>query len=131
VAEVTVTRAQREESLTVPKEAPAEVVAASFPALPRSLVILWTGFVVVTVGFLVTGRLRIGAGNWIGRRIPAREIWLRFLDFLTDHGASGPLIALVTAAAIAALLISALALWLALALRDAPSATGADTSAEM
>jgi hypothetical protein len=92
--------------------------------------ILWAGLVLATGGFLVIGRLRIGAGNWIGRRMPAREIWSRFLDFLTDHGASGPLILIVTAAAIAALVIAALAFWLALALRDAPPESVTDISAE-
>jgi hypothetical protein len=131
VADVTVARAQREEMLRLPAEAPAEEVARPFPVLPRSLMILWAGLVVATGGFLVTDRRRIGAGNWIGRRMPAREIWSRFLDFLTDHGASGPLILIVTAAAIAALVIAALAFWLALALRDAPPESAADISAEM
>jgi hypothetical protein len=62
--------------------------------------------------------------------MPAREIWSRFLDFLTDHSASGPLILIVTAAAIAALIIAALAFWLALALRDAPPESVTDISAE-
>jgi hypothetical protein len=131
VANVTVARAQREEMVRLPAEAPADEVARLFPALPRSLMVLWAGLVVATGGFLVTGRLRIGAGNWIGRRMPAREIWSRFLDFLADHGASGPLIPIVTAAAIASLLIAALAFWLALALRDAPPESAADISAEM
>jgi hypothetical protein len=94
-------------------------------------VILWAALVLVTAGFLVIGRLRIGAGNWIGRRLPAREVWSRFLDFLTEHGASGPLILLVTTAAIVALVIAAFALWLALALQDDPSTNRADTSAEV
>src|SRR5919107_3000915 len=81
VADVTVARAQREEMLTLPAEAPAERVARPFPALPRSLMILWAGLVLATGGFLVIGRLRIGAGNWIGRRMPAREIWSRFVAF--------------------------------------------------
>ena len=131
MADITVARAQREEMLRLPAEAPADEVARPFPALPRSLIILWAGLVVATGGFLVTGRLRIGAGNWIGRRMPAREIWSKFLEFLTDHGASGPLILIVTAAAIVALVIAALAFWLALALRDAPPESAADISAEM
>ena len=93
--------------------------------------ILWAGLVLATAGFLVTGKLRIGAGNWIGRRMPAREIWSRFVGFLTDHGASGPAILLVTAAAIMALVIAAVAFWLALALRDAAPESAADTTAEM
>ena len=115
----------------MPAEAPAQAVPRSLPALSRSLMILWAGLVLMTGGFLVTGRLRIGAGNWIGRRMPVREIWSRFVDFLVDHGASGSMVLLVTAAAILALLVAALALWLALALRDAPPESAADTSAEM
>ena len=131
MADLTVARAQREETLTPPVEAPAEGVARPFPALPRSLMILWAGLVLATGGFLVIGRLRIGAGHWIGRRMPAREIWSRFLGFLTDHGASAPLVLFVSAAAIVALVIAAVAFWLALALRDAQSESAAETSAEM
>jgi hypothetical protein len=131
VADVTVARAQREELLTLPKEVPAETVGRSLPALPRSLMILWAGLVLATAGFLVTGRLRIGAGHWIGRRMPAREIWSRFVGFLTDHGASGPVVLLVTAAAVTALVIAALTFWLALGLRDAPPDSAADPTAEM
>jgi hypothetical protein len=131
VAEVTVARAQREEMLPLAEApVPAPAAARSFPVLPRSLVILWTGLVLATAVYLVTGRLRIGAGNWIGRRMPARETWSRFIGFLTDHGASGPLIFIVTAAAIAALIIAALGLWLALALRDAPPEPVAESSTE-
>ena len=131
MADVTVARAQREELRPLPAEAPAKTAARSLPALPRSLMILWAGMVLATAGFLVTGRLRIGAGNWIGRRMPAREVWSRYVGFLTDHGASGTLVFVVTAAAIATLVIAAFALWLALALRDAPPESSADTSAEM
>ena len=131
MADVTVARAGREELLTLPKEMPAETVRRSLPALHRSLMILWAGLVLVTAGFLVTGRLKIGAGNWIGRRMPAREIWSRFVGFLTEHGASGPVVLLVTAAAVVALVIAALSFWLALELRDAPPESAADPTAEM
>jgi hypothetical protein len=131
VADVTVARAQREELLTLPTEVPAETARRSLPALPRSLMILWAGLVLATAGFLVTGRLRIGAGNWMGRRMPAREIWSRFVDFLTDHGASEPLVLLVTAAAVVTLVVAALSFWLALGLRDAPPQSAADPTAEM
>ena len=93
--------------------------------------ILWAGLVVATGGFLAFGTLRIGAGNWIGRRMPVLEIWSRFLDFLADHGASGMLIFIVTAAAVAALVIAAVALWLALALRDAPPEPAADIGGDV
>ena len=126
-----VARAQREETRVLPAEAPAEPAARSFPALPRLLMVLWAGSVLATVGFLVFGTLRIGAGNWIGRRMPIRLIWSRYLNFLTDLGASGPLIFLVAAAAVATLVIAAVALRLALGLHDAPSEPAADTSAEM
>jgi hypothetical protein len=131
VADVTVARAGREELLTLPKEVPAETVRRSLPALPRSLMILWAGLVLATAGFLVFGRLRIGAGNLIGRRMPAREIWSRFVGFLTDHGASAPLVLLVTAAAVVALVIAAFSLWLVLGLQDAPPESVADPTAEM
>jgi hypothetical protein len=131
VADVTVARGQREEMVRLPAEAPADEVARLFPALPRSLMVLWAGLVVATGGFLVTGRLRIGAGNWIGRRMPAREIWSRFVGFLTDHGASEPVVLLVTAAAVVALVMAALSFWLALGLRDAPPESVADPTAEM
>ena len=93
------------------------------------LVVLWAGSVLATVAFLATGVLRIGAGNWIGRRMPVRVIWSRFLEFLADLGASGPLIFLVAAAAVAALILSAVALWLALGIRDAPPEPVVDTAA--
>ncbi len=131
MADITVARAQREETRTLPAEAPAEPVARSFPALPRLLMVLWAGLVLAMVGFLAFGTLRVGAGNWIGRRMPVRVIWSRFLEFLTDLGASGPLIFLVAAAAVATLVFAAVALWLALGLRDVPPEPGADTSAEM
>jgi hypothetical protein len=131
VADVTVARAGREELLTLPKEMPAETVRRSLPALHRSLMILWAGLVLATAGFLVTGRLKIGAGNWIGRRMSAHEIWSRFVGFLSDHGASGPVVLLVTAAGVAALVIAALSFWLALGLRDARPDSAADPTAEM
>ena len=129
MADVTVARAQREEMRTLPAEVPAEADVQSFPALPRLLMVLWAGSVLATVAFLATGVLRIGAGNWIGRRMPVRVIWSRFLEFLTDLGASGPLIFLVAAAAVAALILSAVALWLALGIRDAPPEPVVDTAA--
>lgn len=129
MADVTVARARREEMRTLPTEASAEGDVQSFPALPRLLVVLWAGSVLATVAFLATGTLRIGAGNWIGRRMPVRLIWSRFLEFLTDLGASGSLIFLVAATAVTALILSAVALWLALGLRDAPAEPVVDPAA--
>ena len=130
MADVTVARAQREETRTLP-ETSAETVVQPFPALQRLLVVLWAACVLATVAFLAIGTLRIGAGNWIGRRMPVHVIWSRFLEFLNDLGASGPLIFLVAAAAIAALVLSALGLWLALGLRDLPPEPVTETSAEV
>ena len=79
MADVSVARAQREEMLPLAAERPAKAAARSFPVLPCSLMILWAGMVLVTGGFLLTGTMRIGAGNWIGRRMPVHEIWSRFL----------------------------------------------------
>jgi hypothetical protein len=131
VADATVARAPREEMRTLPAAEPADPTARRFPVLPRLLMILWVGSVLATVGFLAFGALRIGAGNWIGRRMPIHVIWSRFLDFLNDLGAPGPLIYIVAATAIAALVLSAVALWLALSLRDAPLEPVTDTAAEM
>ena len=131
MADVTVPRAGREEMRALPPEAPTEPAPRSFTALPRLLMILWAALVLGIIGFLVAGTLRIGAGNRIGRRMPVREIWSRFLSFLTDFGAPGPLLLLVAATAITALVLAALALWLAFGLRDAPSESVAETPAEM
>ena len=101
MADVTVARAQREEMLTLPTEVPAETSPSPVvPALPRSLMILWAGLGPGDPGFLVIGRLRIGAGNLDGQATAGAEIWSRFLGFLTDHGAvPGRWSCVVTAAA--------------------------------
>jgi hypothetical protein len=80
--------------------------------------------------FLAVGSLRIGAGNWIGLRLPVRQIWARFLGYLADQGASPALVMAVVAAAAITLLGAAWALWLALALRDATPETPMDDPAE-
>lgn len=105
------------------------MAARSVPALPRPLAVLWAGVVLAIVAFLVLGSLRIGAGNWIGRQMPVRDIWMRFLGYLTDQGASAALVMAVAVAAGAALVAAGIALWLALALRDAPAMPPADESA--
>jgi hypothetical protein len=131
VADATVARGQREEMRTLPAEASAEPAGQSFLALPRLFVVLWAVSVLATVAFLAIGTLRIGAGHWVGRRIPVHRVWSRFLDFLSDLGAPGPLVFLVAAVAIAALVLSAVALWLALGLRDAPAESVVEASAEV
>jgi hypothetical protein len=131
VAEVTVSRAQRDDMLERPSEAPKEGVALSFPLLSRPLVLLWTGLVLGTVAFLALGSLRIGAGNRIGRRMPASEIWSNFLAYLAEQGASAALINAVVAAAAIALIAAGIALWLAFGLRDACPQPPHDESAGM
>lgn len=87
--------------------------------------------IAAAVAFLVLGSLRIGAGNWIGRWMPVREIWTRFLGYLAEQGASATLVMAVAIAAGGALVAAGIALWLALGLRDAPAVPPADESAGM
>jgi hypothetical protein len=82
--------------------------------------------VMALLGFLALGSVRIGAGNWIGRRMPIRDIWSRFLEYLADQGASPVLVVAVTAALAVAAVATGFTLWLALALRDADSSFSAD-----
>ena len=131
MADVTIARAPREEMRTLPAEAPAGAEGQSFRALPRLILVLWAGLVLATVALLAVGTLRVGAGNWIGRRMPIRLIWSRFLEFLTDLGAPGPLVFLVTAAAVVAMILSAVSLWLAFALRDGPPEPEVETAARV
>lgn len=130
MADATAARAQREDPLAVPADAAVRTVARAAPALSRPLVVLWAGIVLATAGFLFLGSLRIGAGNWIGRRMPVREIWSRFLAYLADQGASAALVIVVTAAVVA-LIAAGVGLWLALGLRDAQSRPQVDESAGM
>jgi hypothetical protein len=94
------------------------------PAMPRPLAVLWAGMVIALIAFLAFGSLRIGAGNWIGRRMPVRNVWSRFLEYLTDQGASPALVTVVVAAAAVTLVTAAYLLWLSFSLEDQrPDAT--------
>jgi hypothetical protein len=121
VADLTVTGARREESPALREEPAIAPVAPAVPALSHLLAVLWAGIVVAVAGFLAFGSVRIGAGNWISLRMPVREIWSRFIDFLVGEGASTALVFVVTAAAAIALIGAAYLLWLAFSLKDAPS----------
>ena len=102
-------------------EDPVPAVSTRVSAVvPRPLSLLWAGIVVAIIAFLVLGTVRIGAGNWIGLRLPVRRIWARFTTYLVEEGASGAMVVGVAAAALLALLGSAVVLWLAFALRDHP-----------
>jgi hypothetical protein len=106
-------------------------VVWSFPRISRPLVFLWAVLVLGAAAFLIFGSLRIGAGSRIGRRMPVREIWSRFLGYLADHGASSALLIAVSGAAVVALIAAAIALWLAFALEDKHPDPPADESAGM
>jgi hypothetical protein len=104
-------------------------VERALPAVNRPLLVLWAVIVAALAVFLAFGSVSVGAGNWIGRRMPVREIWARFLSFLADQGASPALIVLVTAAAAIALVTASYVVWLAFALRDAPAPVPDDATA--
>ena len=131
MADVSVARPQRDDALSRPVDASRVAVTRSFPVLSRPFAMLCTALVLTTAAFLVLGSLRIGAGNRIGRRMPVREIWSRFLEYLADHGASSALVIAVTAAAAIALIAAAIGLWLAFGLRDTYPDPPADESAGM
>ena len=131
MAEVMVARPQRDDALARPEGMSKADVVWSFPVLSRPFAMLWTGLVLTTAAFLVLGSLRIGAGNRIGRRMPVREIWSRFLGYLADHGASSALLIGVSGAAVVALIAAAIALWLAFGLEDKHPGPPADESAGM
>ena len=92
--------------------------------VPRPLSLLWAAIVVAIIAFLVFGTVRIGAGTWIGLRLPVRRIWARFTTYLVEEGASEAMVAGVIAVALLALIGSAVVLWLAFALRDQPGDRG-------
>lgn len=79
--------------------------------------------------FLLAGSVRIGAGNWIGRRMSIRQVWARFLDYVADLGASPAIVAVVVAAAVIALGAAAYALWLAFDLKDASTSEPSNDAA--
>ena len=122
MAEAVAPRQRHDEPADVASAAPA---ARSLARLVRFAdlrrIVLAAAVVGLTV-FLLSGAVRVGAGNWFGRRMSVRQIWTRFLDYLTELGASPVVVAAVAGAAIVALVAAACALWLALSLEDASSA---------
>lgn len=109
---------------------PAPIAAPRWsPIVARPLVLL-CGAIVVAIGvFLAFGSIRIGAGNWIGLRMPVRRIWAHFTRFLNDEGASAAMVFGVTAAALVTLLGAAVVLWLAFALKDDPGDSAVEDTA--
>jgi hypothetical protein len=92
------------------------------------LLALWVLIVTAIAAYLIAGTARVGAGSWIGRRMPVRVIWTDFLGWLADQGASPLLIAAIVAAAAISLALIAALLWLAFTLRDAPVHVALDDS---
>ena len=127
MADITVAGTQRDDVLARPEESKGPVW--SFPLFSRTLVALWMGLVLGIAAFLTLGSLRTGAGERIGRRLPIREIWSRFLGYLADQGASSALVIAVSVTTAVALVCAAIALWLAFGLRDAPPVPHSDESA--
>jgi len=81
VAEVAAPRAVREES-RLPAEPVALLAVSSVPIITRILLALWLLIVAATAVYLVAGTARVGAGFWIGRRMPVQVIWANFLGWL-------------------------------------------------
>ncbi len=125
MAEVAATRAVREES-RLPAEPVALPTASTVPVASRVLFALWVLIVAAIAVYLVAGTARVGAGFWIGRRMPVRVIWADFLGWLADKGASPLLVGAIVATAVVSLVLMAAVLWVAFALRDAPSSVAAD-----
>ena len=70
------------------------------PVASRVLLALWVLIVAAIAVYLVAGTARVGAGFWIGRRMPVRVIWADFLGWLADQGASPLLVSAIVATAV-------------------------------
>jgi hypothetical protein len=127
VVDAAAPRAVRDDS-KLPAEPTAISVVRSLPATHRLYLVLWLLIVGGMAVFLVAGTIRVGAGGWIGRRLPVRVIWSDFLGWLADQGASPLLVVAITAAAALSLALAAGTLWLAFTLRDATAEDAAEDS---
>jgi hypothetical protein len=120
VIEVTATQAAEETHVGQPASLRAE---RPVQALRRPLT-LAAGWLLFTVGlawFIYAGRVRVGAGHWLGQRLRVQVIWSRFIDFLADHGANALLVGLVMLMAVMTLLGSLALLWWVLVQRAGDS----------
>jgi hypothetical protein len=113
--------ARHEDPLALGGEPAAVAEPRHRASLAWPLVALWAAMIAGFIAFLVFGSVRIGAGYWIGRRMPIREIWTRFLAYLGDQGASPAIVAAVAATVAVTAVGVGWALWLALGLTDAPA----------
>jgi hypothetical protein len=130
VANAAVPRARHEDGFELPAEA---VHSATVPALPRQSwlpLLLWAIFAALFFGFLFFGSVRVGAGNWTGRRMRITQIWSDFLGFLAGQGASVTVISVVVLMSAVALIGGAGLVWLALRLHDQPSDTLPEPSSD-
>jgi hypothetical protein len=125
VAEAAAPRTVREES-RLQAEPAALPSVISVPVVSRILLALWILIVAAVAVYLVAGTARVGAGFWIGRRMPVRVIWADFLGWLVHQGASPLLVAAVVATAAISLALMAAVLWFAFTLRDAPASVAPD-----
>jgi hypothetical protein len=116
VADAAVPRPRQDEALIDSEEIGDARRLPLASHLPRSLILLWAALVVLLPAFLLFGSVRIGAGNWNGRRMSVPLIWSRFVAFLSDQGASAGVIAVVVATAALTLVGCAWLLWLAFGL---------------
>ena len=129
MVEVVVSRQQREDGFASTSEArPANSTSRPLRVI-TPLRVLWAAMAAGLVTFLLFGSIQVGAGNWFGRRMSVRQIWTRFLDYLSDLGASPGLVVLVAASAGIALAAAAFALWLAFSLRDMSASEPTDDAA--
>jgi hypothetical protein len=116
--------APRQEQARMLTAEPGETAAVRGVPMPsRPLIVLWAGLVAAFVFFLVFGTLRVGAGNWIGRRMSIRTIWSRFIEYLGDQGATPAHVLVLVAALVVAIVGAVCLLWLAFALMNAPPDT--------
>ena len=118
MAEATAPGTHSDEAIVL---SPETTIHATSPALlqhKRMLFVLWAAFALFIAGFLGFGMVRVGAGNWSGRRLSVVRIWQYFVDFLADKGANAPIIATVAIVALFAVLSTIYLLWLAFGLQD-------------
>lgn len=129
MADATVPQPRRDEALPL-REAHEAGQSLAIPGrLPWLRIVLWGGLVASLLGFLTLGTVRVGAGNWNGRRMRVSLIWNRFLEFLSSQGFSAAATAVVILAVVVALAGSVYLLWLAFGLRDADASETRDIPA--
>ena len=118
MAEATVPRTRRQESIAHAEKKRQRVSVPGNWRLRPDLLTIWVALVIGAGVFVRFGTVEIGAGNWLGRAFGVREIWSRFPAYLTIQGFSQNVITLIVAALGLACLGSAVLLWLSLALRN-------------